>query len=155
MKEALLTVLLGASPISELRGAIPIAFFSWGVPLVKAALLATIGNLLPVVPLLVFWNWLAERLSDHFYYFNRLFAWLSDKTQRNRAWGLGRWESFAVFLVAAVPLPLFGAWTATLLALIFCIPIKKAALLISFGVVLSGFIVSIIITASSKLLTAQ
>ena len=155
MKEALLTVLIGASPLSELRGAIPIAVFSWGIPLVKAALLATIGNLLPVIPLLVFWNWLAERLSDHFYYFNRLFAWLSDKTQRSHSWRFDRWESFAVFLVAAIPLPLFGAWTATLLALIFCIPIKKAAVLISFGVVLSGAIVSIIISAGSKLITAS
>lgn len=155
MKEALLTVLLGASPISELRGAIPIAFFSWELPLVKAALLATIGNLLPIIPLLVFWNWLAEKLADHFYYFNRLFAWLSDKTQRNRAWRFDRWESFAVFLCSALPLPLFGAWTATLLSLIFCLPIKKAALLISSGVIVSGLIVSIVITAGSKLLTAQ
>jgi uncharacterized membrane protein len=154
MKEALLTVLIGASPISELRGAIPIAVFSWGLPLIKATLLATAGNLLPVIPLLVFWNWLAERLSDHFYYFNRLFAWLSDKTQRNRAWKFDRWEGFAVFLVAAIPLPLFGAWTATLLALIFCIPIKKAAALISFGVILSGLIVYFVISTGSKLITA-
>ncbi len=153
MKEAILTVLIGASPISELRGAIPIAVLSWEMPLIKAALLAIAGNLLPIVPLLVFWNWLAEKLSDHFYYFNRLFAWLSDRTQRNQGWRLGRWEEFSVFLVAAIPLPLLGAWTATLIALLFCIPVKKAAILISLGVAVSGIIVSVIVGMGSKLVS--
>jgi len=153
MEKELLTILIAASPLAELRGAIPAAMIAWEMPVLKAFLLAVFGNFLPVIPLLIFWNFLADKLSDRFYYFNRLFAWLSDRTIKNHAMKFEKWESFALFIFVAIPFPITGAWTGTLAALIFGIPIKKAALMIGLGILVSGTIVSLFIKTGSEILS--
>jgi len=42
----------------------------------------------------------------------------------------------------AIPLPGTGGWTGSLLAFLFNIPYRKAALLILTGIILAGIIVS-------------
>ena len=60
------TIIIAASPIVELRGAIPMAMgifnFSWS----KALFLSLMGNLLPVIPLLWFLDKLSGYLSERF-----------------------------------------------------------------------------------------
>ena len=50
----LVTVLLSALPISELRGAIQLALGRFHFPVYKAYLLAVMGNMIPVIPILLF-----------------------------------------------------------------------------------------------------
>ena len=52
----LVVLVVSALPISELRGAIPIAINIFGFPWYKAYLLAIIGNLIPVPFLIFFFN---------------------------------------------------------------------------------------------------
>ncbi|MFA5052532.1 MAG: small multi-drug export protein [Parcubacteria group bacterium] len=153
MKGELLTVLIGASPFFELEGAMPFAVFIWHFSVLKAFLLSTLGNLLPVIPLLLFWNFIAEKLADHFYYFNRLFAWLTDMTRKRHSWGFKKWESLALFIFVALPFPLTGVWTGTLMALVFGVPLKKAAIMIILGAIISGIIVSFFVQTGSNLLS--
>lgn len=48
----------------------------------------------------------------------------------------------ALVLFVAVPLPITGAWTGSLIAFLFKIPFKKAFPLITAGVALAGLIVT-------------
>ncbi|MBU2617335.1 MAG: small multi-drug export protein, partial [Euryarchaeota archaeon] len=73
-------ILVAAMPISELRGAIPVAMMHGFDPL-TAYMLAVIGNLLPVVPLLL---WL-EPVSNHlrrYKSWDKFFDWLFTRTHR-------------------------------------------------------------------------
>ena len=54
---------IAASPISELRGAIPLAITEFHFPWYYAFLLAIIGNLVPVPLLLLFFDTLSRPLS--------------------------------------------------------------------------------------------
>jgi len=47
------TIILSALPISELRGSIPIAIGVYGLGPIEAYFLAVLGNLIPVIPLLL------------------------------------------------------------------------------------------------------
>lgn len=154
MEKELLTVLIASSPFAELRGSIPTAILVWDFPIIKAFLLSVVGNFIPVIPLLIFWNFIAEKLSDRSYYFNRLFAWLSDRTIKNHSYKFERWESLALLLFVAIPFPLTGAWSGTLAAFIFGIPIKRASIMILIGILISGTIVSLFIKTGSELLSA-
>ncbi|MDD1736952.1 MAG: small multi-drug export protein, partial [Methanothrix sp.] len=50
----LMTLAAAALPISEVRGAIPLAIGVYGYSPLEAYLLSVFGNLLPVIPLLLF-----------------------------------------------------------------------------------------------------
>ena len=55
MTPELIIILLGMSPVLEVRGAIPVAIGIFGFTLPKAYALSVIGALLPVVPVLFVW----------------------------------------------------------------------------------------------------
>mgnify|MGYP001577643046 CR=1 FL=1 len=136
-------MLVAATPIFELRGAIPLALGVYKLPLWSAYLFSVAGNIIPVFFIL----WLLEAVSNflgkHFYFFNRFFAWLFDRTRDHHKHKFERWESLALVILVAIPLPLTGAWTGALAAFVFGIPPKKAFLLITAGVMIAGLIVSL------------
>ena len=131
-------------PISELRGAIPIAISVYNMSVLSAFFWAVLGNIIPVIFIL----WLLERvsnfLSHHIYFFNRFFAWLFENTRRNHLKKFERWRDLALVILVAIPLPFTGAWTGALAAFVFGIPIRRAFPLIVLGVLVAGTIVSLI-----------
>jgi len=131
-------------PISELRGAIPIAISVYNMSVLSAFFWAVLGNIIPVIFIL----WLLERvsnfLSHHIYFFNRFFAWLFENTRRNHLKKFERWRDLALVILVAIPLPFTGAWTGALAAFVFGIPIKRAFPLIVLGVLTAGVIVSLV-----------
>ncbi|MGV8125691.1 MAG: COG2426 family protein [Methanothrix sp.] len=139
---ALLVVLLAAAlPVSELRGAIPLAIGVYGYDPWEAYLLAVLGNLLPVVPLLLFLgpvsNWLRR-----FTFWDKFFTWLFSRTRRKY---IREHESFsltALALFVAVPLPVTGAWTGCAIAFLVGFRFWPAFVAISAGVLLAGVIVT-------------
>ena len=69
------TMIIAALPISELRGAIPVAMGVYGMDPFPAYFFSVIGNMLPVVPILLF----LEPVSDflrRFRIFDLFFTWL-------------------------------------------------------------------------------
>ncbi|HDH31646.1 MAG TPA: ligand-binding protein SH3, partial [Candidatus Wolfebacteria bacterium] len=54
------------------------------------------------------------------------------------------WKGLALILFVAIPLPFTGAWSGTVAAFIFGIPIWKAILMIGTGILISGLIVLLI-----------
>ena len=137
-KEAI-TVIVAALPISELRGAIPLAL-AMKQPLAKTLILAYIGNMLPVIPLLVLLEPISNRLR-HIPIWSRFFDWLFERTKR-KAEMVRRYEMIGLILLVAIPLPATGAWTGCVAASLFKIKFRYAFLAILIGVIIAGIVVT-------------
>lgn len=131
-------VVLAALPISELRGAIPMAL-AMGFSPQKAYFLAFVGNLIPVVPLLFLLEPISARLR-HIKIFERFFDWLFERTRR-KATLIEKFEALGLILFVAIPLPITGAWTGCVAASLFKIRFRYALLAIVAGVAIAGLVV--------------
>ncbi|HXF44123.1 MAG TPA: small multi-drug export protein [Candidatus Paceibacterota bacterium] len=143
------TVAFAALPIFELRGAIPLAVFAYGMPALKAYLLGVLGSSLPVLPLLFFLNFVYMKAVHRFYWPNRFFTWLFERTRAKHAGHFMVWKDLALMVFVAVPLPMTGAWSGTIAAFVFGIPMRQAAAMIIIGNAISGFIVLLLSKAIS------
>ena len=141
--QELFLLLVAASPVVELRGAIPLGLLVYGLPLWQVFLLAIVGNMIPVLLLPVL-GVLARELSLRFIFLERFFTWLFDKTRKRHAKMFVLFRDFALVLFVAIPLPFTGAWTAMVAAFVFGIPFRLAFPLILFGVIIAGVIVSVL-----------
>ncbi|MDI6817072.1 MAG: small multi-drug export protein [Actinomycetota bacterium] len=141
----LIVFLFSALPIVELRGGIPLGIAIYKLEPWRVFLLACAGNLIPVVPLLLFLNpvsgWLAKRSRR----FAALFDWLFEKTRKKHTDKMERYGAVGLFLFVGVPLPGTGAWTGALIAFLFDVHFKYAFPAILLGVLFAG----IIMTAAS------
>jgi uncharacterized membrane protein len=140
-KEAI-TVIIAALPISELRGAIPVAYCVMKLSLPKTLILAYIGNMIPVIPLLVLLEPVSERLR-RFHIWRRFFDWLFERTRR-KAEIIQRYEALGLILFVAIPLPVTGAWTGCIAASLFKIKFRYAFPAILIGVLIAGAVVTVL-----------
>lgn len=131
-------------PITELRGAIPIALIIYDLPIWSAFIFSVIGNIIPVVFIILFLRFLVKFLIHKIYFLNRFFTWLFEKTRKRHSEKFDQWKDLALIVLVAIPLPGTGAWTGALVAFVFGIPIKRAFPLIFLGVLIAGVIVTII-----------
>ncbi|MFC1967275.1 COG2426 family protein [Chloroflexota bacterium] len=134
-------LVIAASPISELRGAIPFAIGYYHFPWYYAFLIAVIGNLAPV-PLILFFLETASKLVGRVPCLDRLQQWLFSKLRR-RGKLVERYERIGLALFVAIPLPITGAWTGSILAVLFGLKRRTSLLSITVGVILAGVIVTI------------
>ena len=135
-------VLVAMLPVFELRGAIP-AGYAMGMddPLL-IYVLAVIGNFLPVLPIL-FLIGPAERSLRRFPIMDRFFNWLFKRTV-SRSDVIKRYESLGLILFVAIPLPMTGAWTGSLAAYLFKLPLRMAIPCIILGILIAGVVVSLV-----------
>jgi uncharacterized membrane protein len=143
MPSELIVLLISMLPISELRGAIPLGLTVYDLPVWSAFVFSVIGNLIPVVFIILILDLLINKFLIHqIYIFNRFFTWLFNRTQRKHSKKFERWQDVALIVLVAIPLPFTGAWTGALAAFVFGIPIKRAFPLIAIGVLIAGIIVT-------------
>jgi uncharacterized membrane protein len=133
--------LLAAMPISELRGAIPAALFSFQFSPVQAYLIAVIGNIIPVIILLWAMPRGFERMRERISFVRKYSDWYFAKLERRNNAAFKKWGAVVLLLFVAVPLPLTGAWSGALLAFLFKIPFWQAFTMIGGGVAIAGVIV--------------
>lgn len=138
----LITGLISMLPIFELRGGIPV-----GIAILKqnpffVYPVAVIFNLIPVFPVLLFLNPL-KKLLEKLPLFKGLFIFLIRKAEKNKRL-VEKYEEFGLMLFVAIPLPITGAWTGSLIAVIMGLRVVKSFLFISFGVLLAGIIVTLL-----------
>lgn len=138
-----LVMIVSALPVSELRGAIPLAL-SLGMPLPKAFWLSVAGNCVIVIPALFLFEPVSGRLR-RFKPWARFFEWLFERT-RKKADTVQRYEALGLFLFVAIPLPMTGAWTGIIAATLFKIRFRYALISILAGVLCAGVIVSALCT---------
>src|SRR3989344_2492019 len=129
----IITFLVAALPLSELRGAIPLAILKFGFSPAKALLVSFLGNILPVLPLLIVFDKVSEYLSHKFYWFNRFFSWLFERTRARHEDHFHYWGDLALFVFVAIPLPLTGAYSGALAAFVFGLPAKHSFFSIALG----------------------
>lgn len=142
MPEALQVIVLAALPVSELRGAIPLALWKYDYPPLFAYTLGVLGNLLPLPFLLPGWSVLF-RLLEQVPGGNRLRGILE-----RRAWekseGVRRWGPVGLFLFVAIPLPVTGLYTGSLVAHVLGIPWGTSTVALSLGVLFAGLVVLLV-----------
>jgi uncharacterized membrane protein len=130
----------GALPIAELRGAIPLAIGTYHFSWYYAYIFSVIGNLLPIPFILLFLN-SAIPLLNRVKFINRLTQWYFDRTKR-RSKSIERYGWFGLALFVAIPLPVTGAWTGAILAVLLGLKFKYAFSSIVLGVLIAGVIVT-------------
>jgi uncharacterized membrane protein len=127
-------------PISELRGAIPIAISVYHFPWYYAYLFGVVGNLLPVPFILLLLDKIIPLLSRVSFLdklMQRYFAWTKRRSKQIERYG---WIGLALFV--AIPLPVTGAWTGSILAVLLGMKFKSAFSAIFVGVIIAGIVVT-------------
>lgn len=142
LEAIVVTLGVAALPISELRGAIPLAIAGYDVAWPLAYLLGVLGNLIPVVAILLLLEPVVAILS-RVDLFRRLVQWVFARTRRRFSSTVATLGAAALVAVVAVPLPVTGAWTGSLIAFLFGIPFRQAFPLITLGVVIAGVVVTL------------
>lgn len=140
MPKELVTIIIASLPVSELRGAIPLALITFEEPVLKVFFLAILGNIIPVAPLLLFFRPISERLR-RFRLWNKFFDWLFERTKRKAAL-IEKYEVIGLALFVAIPLPITGAWTGCIAASLFKIKFRHAFLAICTGICIAATIVT-------------
>ena len=131
-------------PIVELRGAIPVGWFAFDMPWWLTYLLAVIGNMLPVpFILLLIRKVLSWMECCRVRLFNRVAGWLRKKAEKNTD-KIQKYGFWGVCFFIAIPLPVTGAWTGSLVAATIKMNFWKALLSALLGVMIAGVIVSLI-----------
>jgi len=141
LPKELSVLIVGMLPVFELRGAIPLGFYL-GLSLPKTFIFAIIGNIVPVIPLLLFLQPISERLRN-FIIWKRFFDWLFEHTKK-KAEIVQRYEALGLAIFVAIPLPMTGAWTGVIAASLFKIKFRYALTAITLGVILAGIIVTML-----------
>jgi len=139
----LATILISCLPVAELRGAIPIALLQYQMHPTEAYLLAVIGNMIPVIPLLLY----LEPVSDYlrrFRFWNKFFDWLFTRTHHNHSATFEKYGTLGLAIFVAIPLPATGAWSGCAAAFVFGIGFRHALMAITAGVLIAGVVVTIV-----------
>ncbi len=139
----LVVIVIAALPVSELRGAIPMALKVYGMSPWKSYILAVFGNLLPVPVLLLFLGRVESYLRSRFSVFDSFFSWLFSRTRRKTRDKVARYGALGLVPFVAIPLPVTGAWTGVAAAYIFGIKFRYAFPAIALGVLIAGIIVTL------------
>ncbi|MBO8172617.1 MAG: small multi-drug export protein [Bacillaceae bacterium] len=135
-------IIISCLPFIELRGALPVAMSVYQMGFWEAWTLSVIGNIIPVLPLLILFRPLS-RWMMRFRWYRIFYDWLYHRTMK-KSENVEKYGALGLVLFTAVPLPTTGAWTACVAASLFDIKIKYSLPAISAGVVIAGFIIGLL-----------
>lgn len=115
-----------------------------GMPWYLTYVLSVIGNMAPVPFILLLIKKVIEWMSkSKIKFFNKIANFLLRKVEKRRE-GIEKYSFWGVCLFVAVPLPITGAWTGSLVAAMIDMKPWKAFLSCLIGVMISGTIMTII-----------
>lgn len=138
----IITVLISMIPLLELRGSIIVAGSILKLPLVQTYIAAVLGNMLPIPFILLFIRKIFEWMKK-ISFLKKIPEWIENKTMK-KSGQIEKYGYFGLFLFVAIPLPGTGAWTGSLLAVLFGMDFKKSLLFIFLGVLTAGFVMSLV-----------
>ena len=137
----ILTIILGATPIIELRYAAIISQYAFGLEVLPSFICGLIGNIIPVYFIVKYikpiFNFLGKWKP-----FKIIIDWASERATKKIANSerLQNYTAIGLFLFVAVPIPTTGAWVGSLIANFLDMPPKKAVPPIILGTITAGFI---------------
>jgi len=140
----LASFLLGAAPISEIRGAIIFAFQQGNQSLIAYGIL---GNIFAGLCLLVFWDLLRIRNIGLMIVGERI-SKMIERYHKNHELG----ETIALALFIGVPLPMTGVYSGILLAKVMKISNKKIAAASVCGILMASAIMYLALSGAVSFL---
>lgn len=129
-------------PIIELRGGIPMGA-AMGLPWWQNYLLCVLGNMIPVPFILLFIRKIIDWMAgSKVKFFAKVAGWLNRKAEKNTE-KIQKYGFWGVALFVAIPLPVTGAWTGSLVSATIKLKFWKALLSCLIGVLISGAIMTL------------
>lgn len=138
----LVVLVVAMLPIVELRGAVPIGNNLFHLPLWKTVILSIGGNILPIVFILLLFE-RAVLILSRIPLFKRFFTWLFRRTRRKSGL-IERFKFWGLVVFVGIPLPVTGAWTGSVAAVLLGMSYGQALLGILCGVVVAAGIVIVL-----------
>ncbi len=146
MNKLFLAILLSMLPISELRGGMPLAIsyaLENNIPLANIFFIVVVANCIAVMLLFLFLDFLHEkllRIAPYRKFFHRIIRRMQKKVtsfeEKYKTYGF-----IALSLYVAIPLPITGGWTGTLIAWLLGLERKKSLIAIFSGIAIAGIVV--------------
>ena len=137
----LATFLIALIPVTELRAALPLAYKVYGLSAFSAWFYSVAGTFFAMVIIVLLLDPVAKFLSKYIGFFKKFFDWLFEHTRRRAGSKMEKYGEWAIFILAATPIPFLGGMTGALAAFVFGVPLKKSLPLLFFGTMVSGLIV--------------
>lgn len=138
----IITFLISMIPLLELRGSIIVAGSILRLPFLQTFIAAVIGNMLPIPFILFFiekiFGWMKKVRG-----LQKFPEWIEAKAMK-KSEQIEKYGYLGLFLFVAIPLPGTGAWTGSLLAVLFGMKPKKSLFFIFLGVLTAGIIMSLV-----------
>lgn len=139
------TILMAMFPIGELRTSIPIAIHILKLDWFNAFFYSLIGNSLVTLILVYLIDFFKiERIK---YFFTKIpivgnifIKWENSSLRKSEK--IEKWGYLGLMLFVSIPLPITGAWTAVLIAAILDFKPLKSFIVITFGLIVSGSIIT-------------
>lgn len=140
ISKALTVFIVSMLPIVELRGALPVAISVFHIPWYYALPIALVGNVLPVPFVLLFLG-LVRRVAAKLGPAGRVVEWVLGLAAR-RGKLVERYGRIGLIVFVAIPLPVTGAWTGSIVAFLLGLPFWQSLLSICLGLLVAGAIVT-------------
>ena len=141
MSPELETFIIAMTPIGELRASIPFAVEIRQIEPIVAYTISVIGNMVPVVFIFILLDPVVNFLSEKSEILKNIFNFVFEKTRRDNEKRIEKWGYLALAGFTAIPLPISGAWTASLVTYLFGLEKKRSFGAIFGGVLIAGVVV--------------
>lgn len=142
MQNLIQVFLLSMTPVGELRLSIPFGILIWQINWVLVFFVSIIGNIIPAVLILLLFKKLSSFFSKRSVIFKKLCSQWEDRTTGRHSKKVEKYGIIGLALIVSIPLPLTGAYTGSLLAVLMNLPFKKSLIAIFSGVIIAGVIVT-------------
>ncbi len=146
MNQLLLAIILSVMPVVELRGGLPLAVdyaLKNNIAIFPIFFLIVALNILVIFLIFFFLDFLHESFMS-FSVYRKIFSLVIKRTRKKADRIEKKMPSYgylALTLFVALPLPITGAWTGTLIAWLLGLERKKSIPAIALGVCIAGIIV--------------
>ena len=134
----LIVFLMAATPVIEVRGAVPVGILSFGIDPLRVVLLSIAGSILPIIPILWFLNFATEKLRK-IEAFNKFIEWLFHHT-RSKSEIIEEFELVGLTLFVAIPFPGTGVWTGCVAAYLLGLPWIPTFICATIGTTIASLI---------------
>ena len=130
LSNELKVIIMAATPVIELKGAIPFGI-SLGLSPMKVALLAYIGSMIPSPFIILLTEPIFKQIRNY-PFFRKQIDKVTHRTLR-RVNKVKNFSTYGLLLFVAVPLPTTGIWTGSLGASLLNLKFKNAIIAVSIG----------------------
>ncbi len=134
--------LLAMAPISELRGAIPLGMLVYHLNPLNVVIVSIAFNMLPAIFIILFFTAVIPWVKRKFPSVGRFVEKFSQTRQNKHRKKIEKYGLWAIMAFVAIPFPLTGAWTGSLLSVLFEMPRTKSIIAVGCGIIISAFIVA-------------